>query len=115
MKTLKFRPELIELMRKGEKTVTWRLFDDKDLREGDAVQLVNWESGESAGTARLSSVRTLTLSDAWQHDPAGHETYPDAATMLATYRSYYGDRVALTTEVKVIRLVDIRLTNIMHS
>jgi hypothetical protein len=40
MKTLKFRKTLSELILKGEKTATWRLFDDKNLKEGDEIVLV---------------------------------------------------------------------------
>ena len=35
MKTLKFRKELSELILKKEKTTTWRIFDDKDIKQGD--------------------------------------------------------------------------------
>jgi len=34
MKTVKFSPELAQLIMEGKKATTWRLFDDKDLRAG---------------------------------------------------------------------------------
>lgn len=34
-KTLKFTPELSAKILSGEKTSTWRLFDDKNLQKGD--------------------------------------------------------------------------------
>jgi len=37
MKTVKFRPDLAQLIMDGKKTTTWRLFDDKDLQAGDVV------------------------------------------------------------------------------
>lgn len=40
MKTLKFRSHLADLILKGEKDVTWRLFDDKDLTIGDQLELL---------------------------------------------------------------------------
>lgn len=39
MKTLKFRTKLIEKMKKGEKFKTWRLFDDKNLQEGERIRI----------------------------------------------------------------------------
>ena len=41
MKILKFKNELVSLISSGEKDSTWRLFDDKNLQEGDEVILVN--------------------------------------------------------------------------
>lgn len=57
MKGLKFRKELADIILAGEKNVTWRLFDDKDLREGDAVSLINWDTGEEFAQAKLTEVR----------------------------------------------------------
>ena len=41
MKTLKFEPELAEKILSGEKTTTWRLWDDKALKAGDSVEFIN--------------------------------------------------------------------------
>ncbi len=46
---VKFREHLVLKILSGEKTVTWRLFDDKDLQEGDRIELVNWNTGETFG------------------------------------------------------------------
>jgi len=35
MKSLKFSAELVPLILSGEKTMTWRFWDDKDLDSGD--------------------------------------------------------------------------------
>lgn len=115
MKTLKFRPELIELIRKGEKTVTWRLLDDKDLRIGDDIQIIDWDSRLAVGTARIASVIVVPLLEAWQHHATGHESFEDEVELLSTYRTYYGGRVTLSTDVKVIRFEDIRFVDVMHS
>ena len=44
MKTLKFKKVLSELILKGEKNTTWRLFDDKDLVAGDDITFLVKES-----------------------------------------------------------------------
>lgn len=41
MKRLKLDHELAKLVRQGEKTSTWRVFDDKDISEGDELEFVD--------------------------------------------------------------------------
>jgi hypothetical protein len=41
MKTLKFDHNLAQLILKGEKTTTWRLYDDKDLSVDDVIKVVD--------------------------------------------------------------------------
>ena len=40
-KSIKFRDNLAKLVLAGEKDLTWRLFDDKDFKEGDEVDFKN--------------------------------------------------------------------------
>lgn len=66
MKTLKFKPHLVEQILDGSKTSTWRLFDDKDLQIGDKLEFINKDTLEIFGTAKIKNViiRTLgTLED----------------------------------------------------
>lgn len=46
MKTLKFRPHLVEQILAGQQRSTWRLFDDKDLKKGDDITFINKETLE---------------------------------------------------------------------
>jgi hypothetical protein len=57
MKTLKFRHQLVEEILTGRKTVTWRLFDDKDLKVGDKIELLYWETKEKFADAEIIEVR----------------------------------------------------------
>jgi hypothetical protein len=41
VKTLKFQHDLAELILKGEKTSTWRLYDDKDLSVDDVIKIID--------------------------------------------------------------------------
>jgi len=103
MKTLKFTSELVLLILSGEKTFTWRIFDDKDLSLGDELSFINKATGEEFAKARIVSVREKKLGeiDAADFD-AGHERFESPEKMLESYRSYYGDTVTMDTTLKLI-------------
>jgi len=102
VKTLKFRHHLTEEIIAGRKIVTWRLFDDKDLKVGDELELVDSESGEKFAEAEIVKVREKQLGKIEEKDFAGHEKFESKKEMLATYRSYYGDKVDWDTVMKII-------------
>lgn len=102
-KTIKFRSELARLVLAGEKDSTWRLFDDKNLQEGDEVDLINWDTKEKFAEAALIEVREKKMGELEDADFIGHETYADRDEMYRTYRTYYGDKVGPETIVKIIR------------
>jgi hypothetical protein len=56
MKTLKFRDYLVPLILSGSKTATWRLFDDKDLAKGDAIQLLEFGKPEPSKSHLVNSL-----------------------------------------------------------
>ena len=105
MKTLKFMPELCEQILSGEKTSTWRLFDDKDLQSGDVVEFINKETGKVMGVAVLTNVKIKTLGSLEETDWAGHETYTSIEEMYRTYSEYYGEQVGSESEVKLITFI----------
>jgi len=102
MKRLKFKPELCELILKGEKTATWRLFDDKDLALGDEIEFINSESGEVIGSGKITKLKLTTLGNLDENDWEGHESFESEAEMYETYRGYYGDKVTPDSELKII-------------
>jgi hypothetical protein len=102
-KSLKFRDHLVKLVLEEKKDVTWRLFDDKDLSEGDEVDLINWNTKEKFGEATLIKVWEKKLRDLQDSDFDGHEKFSSNEEMYKTYRTYYGDRVGPDTVVKIIR------------
>lgn len=102
MKTLKFAPHLVSKILSGEKTSTWRLFDDKNLSPDDELLFVNTETVSVFGTARITSVKTKTLGTLSDSDWEGHERYASEEEMYASYRGYYGDRVTPESKVKLI-------------
>ena len=104
MKTLKFRSELVEQILNGTKTVTWRLFDDKDLKVGDSFKIINSEDGKEYGEAEIVEVKEKKLGEIKDEDFDGHEKYKNQDDMLKHYRKYYGDKVNLEIMVKIIGL-----------
>lgn len=102
MKTLKFDPTLIPLIQAGTKTVTWRVYDDKDIQSGYELTFFNSETGEQFGIAWVTGCSNKTLGTLSAADMHGHEAYASPEELLATYRQYYGDQVDYATEVKVI-------------
>ena len=102
MKILKFADNLVPLIITGEKTSTWRLFDDKNLSIGDELRFVNKETGKSVATAKIISIREKALGYINNGDFSGHEKFDSKEEMFATYKSYYGDGVREDTLVKMI-------------
>lgn len=102
MKTLKFRHHSAEEILAGRKTVTWRMFDDKELSVGDTMELLDWESGEKFSEAKITKVREKKLGEIEDEDFEGHERFENKEEMLETYRKYYGERVDWDTMVKMI-------------
>jgi hypothetical protein len=102
-KTIKFRPHLAELVLKGKKNITWRLFDDKDLRTGDVVDFINWETSEKFAEAELNKVREKTLGTLADEDWEGHERFASEEEMYKTYKIYYGEKVDENSPVKIIK------------
>ncbi len=103
MKILKFKDYLVPSVLSGEKDSTWRLFDDKDLREGDKLLFVNKDNGEEFGKAIIVSTREKKLGDLQESDFEGHEKFEGKEKMYETYRSYYGDRVNPDSIVKIVK------------
>ncbi len=102
MKILKFKPKLCDQILIGEKTATWRLFDDKDLQIGDKIQFVNKETGETIGSGEILKLKVTTLGSLQEEDWVGHERYTSQEEMYATYKTYYGEKVGPDSELKII-------------
>jgi uncharacterized protein YqfB (UPF0267 family) len=102
-KTVKFRSTLADLVLKGEKNATWRLFDDKDLKVGDLINLQVWETRKDFAKARITEVKEKKLGELKEEDYDGHEKFENQKDMLNKYKEYYGDKVDLETVVKMIK------------
>lgn len=102
MKTLKFRERLIESILSGEKTATWRLFDDKGLTIGDRLTFVNSDTGTPFATAEILAVREKKLNTITDDDYRGNGEPLSQKDLLALYKEHYGDRVTDETTIKII-------------
>lgn len=107
-KKIHFKTELIPLVLSGEKTATWRLFDDKDLKKGDWLDLVESQSERIFGMAVIDEVVEKKMGDLTSEDKKGHENYSTDQQMYDTFMKYYGKPVGPETKLKIIRFKLIR-------
>ena len=80
-----------------------RLFDDKDLKVGDDLELINSDDGNVFAKAVIMDVINKKLAEVDDVDLDGHEKWNNKEEMLESLKKYYGDRVNLDTIVKIIR------------
>lgn len=103
MKILKFRPGLIKAILAREKVTTWRLFDEKDISQGDKLSFVNWETGEEFARGTVISVTQKRFEDLKYEDYDGHEEFGSEEEMFRTYSLYYKQPVNKNTTLKIIK------------
>lgn len=108
MKTLKFDHNFAQEIASGNKTSTWRLYDDKDLSVNDYIKIIdkvdpnNSDSWQVIGEASVYEVVEKKLVSVTPKDMSGHEVFNSLEEMLETYRGRYGNRVSLDDAVKMI-------------
>ncbi|MES3004828.1 MAG: hypothetical protein V4690_01795 [Patescibacteria group bacterium] len=100
-KTIKFAPHLVTPVTMGKKTNTWRPFDDKDLQTGDILSLVNKNTGKEFERGVIQNVTIKKISDLSQEDLGSHN-YDNLESVVYDLTQYYGDKVNLDTEIKMI-------------
>ena len=103
MKTLKFKDFKAKWVLEGVKTSTMRLFDDKDLQEGDELELIDSDSGEIFSKAIIMEVVYKKLDEIDDVDLDGHEKWKSKDEMLQSLKKYYGNKVSWDTIVKVVK------------
>ncbi|MEX2012673.1 MAG: ASCH domain-containing protein [Patescibacteria group bacterium] len=102
MKSLKFRAYLMPKVLSGEKYSTWRLFDDKDIQEGNEVDLLEFVTNRYFGNATVTKVVEKPMGELTAEDKAGHEEFDSDEQMYEVYTTYYKQPVGPETFVKVI-------------
>lgn len=108
MKTLKLDHKLAEMVRAGTKTAEWRMYDDKDIRVNDDIELIDKvdptrpETWVSIGIAHVDLVVEKRLGDITPADTEGQHDFGGQEAMLAAFQRYYGPNVTLETPVKMI-------------
>lgn len=99
--SFKFSPELVPLVLAGEKTCTWRLWDEKQLPIGETVELIARPNLNVFGEAIITSTTPKTMGELTQADKTGHETFESDEQMYTVYSNYYEKEVNHTTPVTV--------------
>lgn len=108
MKILKLDHNLAQLVLAGEKTSTWRMYDDKDISVYDELELLDKVNPQDRSTwhpigiAKVTSVIEKPLGSITDADYEGHELHASKDDMLNAYRSYYGSEVSFETPIKII-------------
>lgn len=102
MKEIKFAPELVQLIKNGQKTSTWRLFDEKSLQKGDAVILIARPELQPFAHAVLTKVIEKKLGELTDEDKKGHEVFTSDEEMYKTYETYYQQPVGPESVIKII-------------
>lgn len=103
MKTLKFKSHLVQPILNKTKTTTWRLFDDKNIIEGDKFDFVNLDNLEKFTQAMATSVTEKPFCNLTDDDWLGHERFDSDDEMYKTYSKFYNQPVDKNTLVKIIR------------
>ncbi len=101
-KSLHFAPDLIPKILSGEKFMTWRFFDEKNLRVGDVVDFFESSTERNVGTAKIVKVTEKPFGELTDDDRRGHELYESDEDMYATFSTYYRTKIEPTTTVKII-------------
>ena len=101
-KTLKFHPHLVPLVLAGEKTITWRVADEKNLTVGDVVDFLDSVTKKHFATGRLVKVVEKTFGELKPEDKAGHEEFSSEEEMYKYYSETYNTAVTLSTKLKII-------------
>lgn len=102
-KTLSFSQHLVPLILSGEKTVTWRLWDDKELTVGDIVEFIEKGHYEPFTIAQIVKITEKPMGNLTSNDKKGHEKFSNDKKMYETYSRYYVRSVDHTTLVKIVR------------
>ncbi len=110
-KTIKFAPHLAASVLNGSKTITWRLWDDKNLTEGDIVDLLESGTNKYLATAKIIKIeekvmKVLTTEEIKKHG------YTSAEEMYERHRKYYpGKEVGDDTPLKIVHYSVICIVN----
>jgi ribonuclease HI len=108
VKTLKFNHEDAKEILAGNKSTTWRLYDDKDLSVDDRLKIIdkadpaNPGAWKVIGEGMVTEVVEKKLGSVTKEDMVGHRRFSNMDEVLKVYQAYYGPRVTLDTPVKII-------------
>ena len=103
MKQLKFTKELVDLIKDGEKTSTWILYDESDVKVNDEILFVRRPEIVPFAKAKVIKVEEKEFKELSEKDKEGHDKYMTNHGRYKTYGSYEGKPVHAETPVKLIK------------
>lgn len=102
MKILCFSEPLPKMILDGEKTISWRINDEKNISVGDEISLC-YNDKKEFGKAKVIWVKETTFGDMTNEDKDGHEKFDSVEESYRTYSKYYKMDVKPQTRLKVIK------------
>lgn len=111
MKQLKFEHQFAKDIMQGKKTATFRANDDKDIRPGDIVELVDKVSHDYPktwdipGELEIIEVTQVPISMLSKEHMLRAESFDSLDEMVQTFRRFYGEHVGPETLVNVLNFV----------
>ena len=109
MKKIGFAHELVELIKDGTKTLTYRLGDKYNiLNIGDQIAVLDSSTYEAFGIIEIADKSFANFIDL-PINRSGHETYKDKDDMRKIFSGYYKQSILdhykfLILEFKVIKI-----------
>lgn len=108
MKQLKFEHTYAKDILSGDKTATFRVKDDKDIRAGDRVQVIDKVDGDRPtkwlipGELLIDSVESIALEELTDKQMSKGESFKTIESMVQAFRRYYGEYIDRKTPVTVL-------------
>ena len=102
-KTLKFDPEKADLTLAGEKTTTWRLFDDKNLTISDEIVLIRRPEQTTFAKAVITNIVEKRMRDLNATNYLEHQRFGTDRKMYQKFSDWYQCVVNQDTVIKIIK------------
>jgi hypothetical protein len=104
-----FAPDLVDLVKSGQKTTTYRLGDKYDfLKIGSVIKTKNSETGEVFAELKIVNKFYTTFKDLPITD-SGHEPYDQKEEQRKVFEKYYGREVKDDEKVIVLKFTILKL------
>ncbi len=101
-KIIGFAHELVDLVKDGRKTATYRLGDKYDfLKPGDIIKTKDSSTGEVFGELNINEKSACPFKDL-PIDRSGHETYESKEAMRQTFERLYNRQVSDDDKVIIL-------------
>lgn len=111
MKQLKFEHVFARDIIAGKKTATFRVNDDKDIRPGDVVEMVDKvdrdhpNTWDISGELEITSVSQTPIRELTKDHLLRAEKFDNIEQMIEAFRRFYGEHINQDTLVSVLNFV----------